>query len=82
MHVKIISDGTPCGTKVETADGTAVKGLTEITFRAQINDINRAELHLACAGIEAEAEATVHVAGKEVRRIEYADGTVDEFPAD
>lgn len=82
MHVKIISDGTPYGTKALTADGASVQGLTGIVFSAQINDINRAELHLACAGIEAEAEAAVYVAGKEVRRIEYADGTVTEFPAD
>lgn len=82
MHVKITSDGTSYGTKVHTAEGTPVEGLTEVVFRAVVHDINRAELHLHVAGIEAEAEAAVYVAGKEVRRIEYVDGTVTDFPAD
>jgi hypothetical protein len=81
MHVKIISDGTPRGTKVLTADGSPVTGLTGIIFRADIDDVNRAELSLSCALIDAEASARVFVNGREVRRIEYADGTVEEFPA-
>lgn len=81
MHVKITSDGTPHGTKVTTADGSPVQGLTGILFRAEIDDVNRAELSLSLVEIDAEAEARVYVAGKEVRRIEYADGTSDEYPA-
>lgn len=81
MNVKISSGTTGCGTRVTTADGATIDGLTEVVFRAVVNDLNRAELHLHVAGIEAEAEATVYVAGKEVRRIEYADGSVDEYPA-
>ena len=82
MHVRIISDGTKYGTKVETLDGRAIKGLTGVTFRADIDDINRAELHLHCTGIDAKTDAKIFVAGREVRRIEYADGTADEFQAD
>lgn len=81
MHVRIISDGTARGTKVLTPDGSPVAGLTGVVFRAEIDDLNRAELNLVCAAIDAEASARVFVAGREVRRIEYADGTVEEFPA-
>lgn len=81
MHVRIISDGTARGTKVLTADGNPVSGLTGVVFRAEIDDVNRAELSLLCAVIDAEASARVFVDGKEVRRIEYADGSVEEFPA-
>lgn len=81
MYVRIISDATKQGTRVETADGQPIKGLTGITFRADINDINRAELHILCVGIDAKADAKVYIGQREVRRIEYADGTVDDFPA-
>lgn len=82
MNVKIVSDG-PCGfgTKVMTQDGVEVGGLTAITFRAEADNINRAELELYVAEIAVEGVAAFYARGKEVRRIEYADGTVDEFPA-
>lgn len=79
MNVKIVSD--EAGTKVLTRDGVEVEGVASIVFRAELNDINRAELQLAVGEIEVEAEASVFVRGKEVRRIEYADGSTDEFPA-
>ncbi len=79
MNVKIVSD--EAGTKVLTRDGVPIEGLSGISFRAELNDINRAELQLAVGEIEVEAEASVFVRGKEVRRIEYADGSTDEFPA-
>lgn len=79
MNVKIVSD--EAGTKVLTRDGVPIEGLSGISFRAELNDINRAELQLAVGEIEVEVEASVFVRGKEVRRIEYADGSTDEFPA-
>ena len=81
MQVKIISDGTPHGTKVVTADGSPVRGLTGIVFRAEVDDVNRADLSLSRVEIDAVAEARVFVGGREVRRIEYADGSSDEYPA-
>lgn len=82
MNIKIASGGAAYGTKVTTADGAEVGGLTAITFRAQVGDINRAELELAVGEIEVEAKARIFVRGKQVLRIDYADGTFDEFPAD
>lgn len=81
MQVKIVSDGTPHGTKVLTADGAPITGLTGVVFRAEIDDINRAELSLCLTEIDAEAEARFYIRAKQVRRIEYADGTADDFPA-
>lgn len=81
MKVKITSDGTSHGTKVTTADGVPVRGVSGIVFRAEVDDVNRAELSLCFVEIEAEAEARVYVGGKQVCRIEYADGSFDKYPA-
>ena len=81
MNVRIQSGSTPFGTKVTTQDGSEIDGLSAVTVKIDVDDINRAELHLAIAEIEVEASARAYVGGKEVRRIEYADGTVAEFPA-
>lgn len=79
MNVKIVSD--EAGTKVLTRDGVEVGGVASIVFRAEVDNINRAELELYVAEIQADAAASIFVRGKEVRRIEYADGSTDEFPA-
>lgn len=81
MFVKITSGREGIGASVTTESGEPVEGLTSIVFRADVDNINRAELHLYVGEFEAMAKAQVMVRGKEVRRIEYADGTVDEFPA-
>lgn len=80
MNVRIVSGKTGFGTKVTTESGAEIEGLTYVGFQASMNDVNRAELHLHVSGIEAEAEARVYVAGREVRRIEYADGEIVEYP--
>lgn len=81
MNVKIRSGSSPFETRVTTADGAEVEGLSSLTVRIDVEDINRAELHLAIAELEVEASARVYVGGNEVRRIEYADGKVVEYPA-
>lgn len=81
MNVKIKSGSMPFGTKVTTADGAEIDGLNRIAVTIDVDDINRAELHLAISEIEVEASARVYVGGNEVRRIEYADGKVVEYPA-
>lgn len=81
MNVKIVSGASPFETKVTTADGAEIEGLTGVDVHIHIEDINRAKLHLAIAEVEVEAAAGVYVRSREVRRIEYADGTADEFPA-
>lgn len=83
MNVVISSNGTGAGTKVTTPDGQPIRGLTAVTWRMAIDEISRADLELSFVEVErVDAVASVYVGGKEVRRIEYADGTFDEYPED
>lgn len=79
MNVRIVSD--KIGTRVLTESGAVVEGISGLTFRAEVGDVNRVQIDLAAGHIDAGAEAAFHVGGREIRRIEYADGTIDEFPA-
>lgn len=82
MNVKITSSSvSPYETRVTTLEGVAVEGLTGITFHADVDDVNRAELRLLISEISVEGRAQFYVRGKEVHRIEYADGSVDDFTA-
>lgn len=83
MHVRITSGGAPMTTEVRTSEGAVIQGVTAIRWSIAVGDISRAEVDLCFAEIgEIAAEARMlGPNGKEVRRIEYADGTVDEFPA-
>lgn len=81
MRVRIESDGTGLGTKVLNTDGLPVKGVTGLTFSAQVDDISRAELQVGLVRIDAFAEAQFFVNGKQVSAIAYADGTIDDFTA-
>lgn len=82
MNVKIISDGTGLGTRVLTDSGEPIQGLTAVNWRMAIDEISSAKLELGLVEVEhIDAVATVYIGGREVRRVEYADGTVDEFPA-
>ncbi|MFA5567970.1 MAG: hypothetical protein WC972_04905 [Trueperaceae bacterium] len=82
MKVRIVSTGgTGHGTRVMGSDGREIDWITGLTFRADVDDITRAEIEFSAVEIDAVAEAKFLVRGKEVRRIEYADGSADEFPA-
>lgn len=80
VHIKS-SDGTPHGTKITDENGKDIDGVTRVTWRAAVNDINRAEIELLFVDMDVQGEARMMGPRGEVRRIEYADGTVDEFPA-
>lgn len=81
MTLKITSNGQPYGSHVEL-DGRNLDGfVTEVSWRHRAGDIPRAEIALGLIELEA-AGAVVRVVapnGKDVRRIEYMDGSVDEF---
>lgn len=83
MKVAIISDGTPCGTELRRVDsGELLHGVWSITWMIDNGGPARAEVQLQMVAIHGVAETcVVGPSGKYVRRIEYADGTVDEFPA-
>lgn len=71
------------GTQILTEDGRDLaSAVYSASWSIESNDFARAELRLGLVEIEAVAEARmIGPGGKEVRRIEYADGTVDEYPA-
>jgi hypothetical protein len=71
------------GTRILTDDGRDISNqVSSVSWSHEAQDIARAELQLAFIEVDAVAEARmIGPGGKDVRRIEYADGTVDEYPA-
>ena len=82
MKVKIVSDGQPGGTKVLTDDGQDISSCVGgVIWRHRAGEVPEAELELVLIPFEGVASAKVIAPnGKAVRRIEYEDGTIDEFP--
>lgn len=83
MKVRIESDGSGVGTRVLDQNGNDMSsGIASITFRHVGGGFPVAEIELSF--IEVTATDTparmIGPTGKDVRRIEYADGSFDEFP--
>lgn len=81
--VRIQSGSTSRGTKVfDTASGQEIKGITRLTWTANVDDANRVQAEIVCAGADVEGELTVVAQApdmdepKPVKRIEFEDGTV------
>lgn len=83
MKVTVTSDGSNHGTRVTSPDGTPIEGIRALTFRAAVDEIASLAIELVFVTLDrVEGEATFcGPSGKPIRRIEYADGTVDEYPA-
>jgi hypothetical protein len=81
MDIKIEADGGPCGTRVLTVDGQDITSLVDgVAWEHRAGEIPRVRLHLALMPLHGVGLASmVGPGGKEVRSIEYADGTRDEF---
>lgn len=81
MKVRIVSDGSIMGTRVEGPDGIDLGRIIDrVDFQHSGGDIPRADLSLTMVEFEYEGRARmVGPNGKAVRRIEYQDGTVDTF---
>jgi hypothetical protein len=85
MKVRIESDGSPTGTRVVDQSGNDISNrVTGVTFRHNAGEVPWVELDLGFIEISAvETKARmIGPGGKEVRRIEYADGSEDVFSAD
>jgi len=81
--VTIKADGRPGGTRIYTPNGEDISHkVIAVSFRHEVaSTIPVAELELAFISIEA-VDVPVRMVGpggKEVRRIVYADGTMDVF---
>lgn len=79
MRLKIESDGSTCGTKITAEDGSEIRA-TELVFRHKGGEIPTAEVTLHFVDLTASVSARmVGPNGKDVRRIEYMDGTEERF---
>ena len=82
MKVRIVSDGTPYGTAVQDPEGRPLSGIKSLTWTVNANEPATALVDMEFLPLQGLAEAKMlGPGGKEVRRIEYADGSIDEFPA-
>lgn len=54
MKLRIVSDGTYGGTRVTTADGREIKGVTEVRWSIEVPGI--AELSIKVRGVPIDAE--------------------------
>lgn len=83
MKVSVTSDGTGRGTSVTGPDGTPVEGVTALNWRIALGEPSRFDIELTFVPLDrVEGEADmIGPNGKSVRRIEYADGSVQEYPA-
>lgn len=83
MKVRIEADGSTMGTRVVTEDGRDISDrVTAVTFRHQSGRPPQVDIDLQFVPLHQIGEVDARMlgpGGKEVRRIEYADGTVDVF---
>lgn len=81
MRLKITSDGTPRGTTILSDDGTSLGDLVSaLSWRHDAGNLPVLEATLGLIELEVDGQARVLApSGKAVRRIEYDDGSVDEF---
>ena len=55
--VRIISDGTPFGTRVEGPDGQPIPGVVSVSWNVDMGEIARATIELINVDIDAQAQA-------------------------
>ncbi|PHR83101.1 hypothetical protein [Henriciella sp.] len=85
MKLRIKSDGTQFGTCVVDENGRDISShITGVSFVHSAGGVPVANLELHLVEIEEYDGKVVMIGpdGKEVRRIEYADGSVDDYSAD
>lgn len=83
MQIRIGADGGVFGSTIQDDNFKAVEGVKSVTWRHEAGDVPRAEVELLFVPLLTACQARMFgPGGKEVRRIEYADGSFDDFPAD
>lgn len=55
--VRIVSDGTPSGTRVEGPDGQPIPGVVSVSWTVAVDGVARASIDLINVDIDAVAEA-------------------------
>ena len=78
----IVADGSIGGTVISVNGESINDKVQSVTFRHNGGGIPAVEIDLMLIeiGVVDAPARMIGPGGKEVRRIEYADGTVDEFP--
>jgi hypothetical protein len=81
MKVRIESDGDTIGTRVFTEDGREITDMIlEIEWEHRAGGLPAARLYLSMIPLSGPVVAKmIGPGGKEVRRIEYSDGSEDLF---
>lgn len=81
MRVKIEADGEPLGTRIYADDGKDITDhATEVVWRHRAGELPTAEVTLCCTPISGHGHARmVGPNGKDVRMIQYMDGTEERF---
>ncbi|RCK40484.1 hypothetical protein [Thalassospira xiamenensis] len=82
MDVKITSDGTPHGTKIVSADGHELRGVSAVEWGISVDEPSCAKIHITMAEIEISGEAAFFVnplrdgvdKWRRVKSIEFEDG--------
>lgn len=81
MRIRITGDGTPTGTRLTDEAGNDISDhVAGVEFSHYAGDAPIATLKLGVVPVGVHAQvAGLSIGGRAVKRIEYADGTVDEF---
>jgi len=80
MIVKIVADGTARGTKVLNEDGKPLQFITGVRFAHSAGSEPLVEVDLLLVPVTVDGVAKMFGPDRrEIKRIEYVDGTVDDF---
>lgn len=85
MKIRISGEGSAYGSRVTDGAGLVIEGVRAVSWRHEAGEPPKAEVELLFVPLHLAGEVDARMlgpSGKEVRRIEYADGSVDEYPTD
>jgi hypothetical protein len=71
MYVKIVSDGTPCGTKVLREDGSEIEGVSGINWNIEVDQFAVARIEIGVAEIEVRGEAAFFTNPVDENRVKH-----------
>lgn len=79
--LRIISDGTPGGTRLVTEDGAEIENVVSVSWSVVANDVAHVDVEMSFVEIEAAGGRVQWLGprGRPVRRVVYDDGTTEDF---
>lgn len=85
MKIRISGEGSAFGSQITDGAGRVLDGVRAVSWRHEAGEPPQAEVELLFVPLHLADEVDARMlgpSGKEVRRIEYADGSVDDYPTD